>query len=97
MTSTSVIEINAKCSDISFQSCYSELYIDDKFIGYAPIQVFLPTGSYNYKLVKPGYFPPPPPPPPLMAGIANIQYGSKFALDVNLINSTEVGGLSINT
>jgi len=97
MPSTGIMEINAKCSDISFQSCPAELYIENNFIGYTPIQVFLPTGAYNYKLVKPGYLPPPPPPAPLMAGIANIQHGSKFVLDVDLINSTVAGGLSINS
>lgn len=97
MTSTGIIEINTTCSDIAFRSCSSELYINDKFVGYTPIQLFLPTGAHNYKLVKPGYLQPPPPPAPLTVGIANIQYGSKFALDINLINSAVTGGLSINS
>lgn len=97
MTSTGIIEINTTCSDIAFRSCDSELYIDDQFVGYTPIQLFMSTGGHSYKIVKPGYFPPPPPPLPLMAGIADIQYGSKFALDVNLINSATTGGLSINS
>ena len=97
MTSTSVIEINTGCSDIAFKSCEAELYLNDKFIGYTPIQIFVPTGSYNYKIIKPGYFPPPPPPPPLTAGIANVQYGYKFSLDINLINSNTTGALSINS
>lgn len=97
MVSTGIIEINTKCSDVSFQSCNAELHINDQFVGYTPIQLFLPTGSYNYKLVKPGYLPPPPPPAPLIVGIANIQYGLKFALDVDLINSSVAGGLSINS
>jgi hypothetical protein len=97
MSSTGIIEINTKCSDVSFQSCLSELHIENKFIGYTPIQVFLPTGAHNYKLVKPGYIQPPPPPAPLTVGIANIQYGSKFVLDINLINSAIAGGLSINS
>jgi len=95
MVSTGIIEINAKCSDVVFKSCSSELYIDEKFVGYTPIQVFLPTGAYNYKLVKSGYQPPPPPPAPLTAGIMNVQYGIKYSLDVDLINSVKSGGLSI--
>lgn len=97
MTSTGIIEINTTCSDIAFRSCDSELYIDDQFVGYTPIQLFMSTGGHSYKIVKPGYFSPPPPPLPLMAGIVDIQYGSKFALDVNLINSATTGGLSINS
>jgi PEGA domain len=96
MTSTGLIEINTGCSDISFKSCYSELYIDDKFVGYTPIQLFLPVGDHNYKIIKPGYFPPPPP-PPLMAGVAHVQYGLKYSLDVALINSLVTGGLSITS
>lgn len=97
MVSTGIIEINTKCSDIGFHSCSSELFIDDKFVGYTPTQMFLPTGSHNYKLIKPGYFSPPPPPPPLMTGVANVQYGSKFELDVKLINNIKTGGLSIDS
>lgn len=97
MVSTGIIEIDTKCSDVSFRSCSSELYINDNFVGHTPIQIFLPTGAYNYKIIKPGYLPPPPPPTPLTTGIANVQYGSKFALDVNLINSSLTGGLSINS
>ena len=97
MVSTGIIEINAGCSDVAFKTCSSEVYIDDKFVGYTPIQIFVPTGSHSYKLVKPGYFPPPPPPPPLMAGVANVQHGIKFSLNVNLINSTATGGLNIDS
>lgn len=97
MTSTSIIEINTGCSDIAFKSCEAELYLNDKFVGYTPIQLFVPTGSYNYKIIKPGYFPPPPPPPPLTTGIANVQYGLKFELSVNLINTSVSGSLSINS
>lgn len=96
MVSTSAIEINAGCSDIAFKSCEAELYLNDKFVGYTPIQLFVPTGSYDYKIIKPGYFPPPPP-SPLMAGITNVQYGYKFSLDIDLINSTKTGALSINS
>ena len=97
MTSTSIIEINTGCSDIAFKSCEAELYLNDKFVGYTPIQLFVPTGAYNYKLIKPGYLPPPPPPQPLMVGIANVQYALKFSLNVNLINSKTTGALSINS
>jgi hypothetical protein len=97
MTSTGLIEINTGCSDISFKSCSSELYVDSKFVGYTPIQIFLPVGDHYYKIIKSGYFSPPPPPIPLMAGVTNIQYGLKFALDVALTNSTIPGGLSINS
>jgi len=97
MTSTGIIEINTTCSDIAFRSCDSELYIDDQFVGYTPIQLFISTGSHSYKIAKPGYIQPPPPPAPLTVGIANIQYGSKFVLDINLINSAMTGGLSINS
>ncbi len=97
MASTGIIEINTGCSDIAFKSCISEIYIDDEFAGYTPIQIFVPTGDHNYKLVKPGYFPPPPPPPPLMAGVANVQYGIKFSLDVDLINSIITGAFSIHS
>lgn len=97
MVSTGVMEINAGCSDIAFKTCSSEVYIDDKFVGYTPIQIFVPTGGHNYKLIKPGYFPPPPPPPPLMAGIADVQYGIKFSLNIDLINSATTGALSIDS
>ncbi len=97
MTSTGIIEINTGCSDVAFKSCSSEVYIDNEFVGYTPIQIFVSTGDHDYKLVKPGYFPPPPPPPPLMAGIANVQYGIKFLLDIDLINSTTTGAFSINS
>lgn len=97
MVSTGVIEINAGCSDVAFKTCSSEVYIDDIFVGYTPIQIFMPTGSHSYKLIKPGYYPPPPPPPPLMAGIANVQYGIKFSLNIDLINSTTTGALSIDS
>jgi hypothetical protein len=97
MPSTSIIEINTGCSDISFKSCFSELYVDNKFVGYTPIQLFLPVGDHYYKIIKPGYFPPPPPPPPLMAGVAIVQYGYKFSLDVALIDSMSPGGLTINS
>ena len=95
MVSTGIIEINAVCSDVAFKSCSSEVYIDDAFVGYTPLQIFIPTGSHSYKLIKPGYRPPPPPPPPLMAGIADVQYGEKFALNIELINSTTTGAFSI--
>jgi hypothetical protein len=97
MVSTGIIEINAGCSDVVFKTCSSEVYIDEIFVGYTPIQIFVPTGSHSYKLIKPGYFPPPPPPPPLMAGVANVQYGTKFSLNINLINSAETGGLNIDS
>lgn len=97
MTSTGIIEINTTCSDIAFHSCDSEVFIDGQFVGYAPMQLFLPTGNHSYKIVKPGYFPSPTPPPPLMAGIANVQYGLKLALDISLTNSATTGGLSINS
>jgi hypothetical protein len=95
MVSTGIIEINAGCSDVAFKTCSSEVYIDDKFIGYTPIQIFVTTGGHNYKLIKPGYQPPPPPPPPLMTGVANVQHGVKFSLDIDLINSATTGALSI--
>ena len=38
MVSTSVIEINANCSDVGFKSYSSELYLNDKFVGYTPNQ-----------------------------------------------------------
>lgn len=95
MVSTGVIEINAGCSDIAFKSCSSEVFIDEKFVGYTPIQIFVPTGDHFYKLIKPGYFPPPPPPPPLMTGVAGVQYGRKFLLDIDLINSATTGALYI--
>lgn len=97
MVSTGIIEINAGCSDVAFKSCSSEVHIDDKFVGYTPIQIFVPTGSHSYKLIKPGYFPPPPPPPPLMAGIANVQHGIKFSLDIDLINGATTGALTIQS
>ncbi len=97
MASTGIIEINAGCSDVAFKSCSSEVYIDNEFIGYTPIQIFISTGSHNYKLIKPGYFPPPPPPPPLMAGVANVQYGMKFSLNVDLINNVTTGALVIQS
>lgn len=97
MTSTGIIEINTDCSDIAFKSCEAELYLNDKFVGYTPIQLFVHTGSYGYKIIKPGYFPPPPPPLPLMVGIANVQYGKKFSLDIHLIDSNRSGALSINS
>jgi hypothetical protein len=97
MVSTGIIEINAGCSDVAFRTCSSEVYIDDRFVGYTPIQIFVPTGSHDYKLIKPGYFPPPPPPPPLMAGVADVQHGIKFSLNINLINSTTTGGLNIDS
>ena len=96
MVSTGIIEINAGCSDIAFKSCTSELYIDDKFVGYTPIQIFVPTGGHNYKIVKPGYFSPPPPPPPLMTGVADVQHGVKFTLDIDLIN-VSTGALTVNS
>ncbi len=95
MGSTGIIEMDARCSDVAFKSCSSELYIDNKFVGYTPIQIFIPTGSHSYKLIKPGYFPPPPPPPPLMSGVADVQHGIKFSLDIDLINSITTGALSI--
>lgn len=97
MVSTGVIEINAGCSDVAFRTCSSEVYIDNIFVGYTPIQIFVPTGSHSYKLIKPGYYPPPPPPPPLMAGIANVQYGMKFSLNIDLINGATTGALNINS
>ena len=97
MTSTSVIEINTGCSDIAFKSCEAELYLNDKFVGYTPIQLFVPTGSYSYKIIKHGYYPPPPPPLPLTVGIANVRYGYKFSLDIELINNATTGALSINS
>jgi hypothetical protein len=95
MSHTGLIEINTGCSDISFKSCYSELYVDNKFVGYTPIQLFLPVGDHNYKIIKPGYFPQPS--SVLMSGVANVQHGSKFSLDVFIINGTAIGGLSINS
>lgn len=97
MVSTGIIEINTGCSDVAFKSCSSEVYIDDKFVGYTPLQIFVPTGSHNYKLIKPGYLPPPPPPPPLMTGMANVQYGTKFSLNVDLINSVTTGALVVQS
>ena len=97
MPSTGLLEINTGCSDISFKSCHSELYIDDKLVGYTPIQIFLPAGDHYYKIIKPGYFSPPPPSPSLMSGVANIQYGLKFSLDIPLISGTTPGGLSISS
>ena len=97
MPSTGLLEINTGCSDISFKSCPSELYIDNKFVGYTPIQLFLQAGDHNYKIIKPGYFPAPPPSPLLMSGVADIQYGLKFSLDIPLISSTTPGGLSVSS
>jgi hypothetical protein len=97
MVSTGIIEINTGCSDVAFRTCSSEVYIDNIFSGYTPIQIFVPTGSHSYKLIKPGYYPPPPPPPPLMAGIANVQYGTKFSLDIKLINSATTGALIMDS
>jgi hypothetical protein len=97
MPSTGLLEINTGCSDISFKSCPSELHIDNKFVGYTPIQLFLLAGDHQYKIVKPGYSPPPPPPPPLISGVANIQYGIKFSLDVPLIDIMAPGGFSVSS
>jgi hypothetical protein len=102
MVSTGVIEINAGCSDIAFRSCTSEVFIDDKFAGYTPIQIFVPTGNHNYKLIKTDYSNPPPlpspsPPPPLMTGVANVQYGTRFSINVNLVNNAITGALSIHS
>lgn len=95
MVSTSVIEINVGCSDVAFKSCSSEVYIKDKFVGYSPLQIFVPTGDQEYNIVKHGYLPLPPPPPPLTTGIANVQYGKKFTLDIDLIDNTSTGALVI--
>lgn len=97
MASTGIIEINTGCSDVAFRTCSAEVFVDDKFVGYTPIQIFVTTGSHTYKLVKPGYFQPPPPPPPLMAGVANVQHGIKFSLDVDLINIATTGALSLQS
>jgi hypothetical protein len=72
-------------------------------MGYTPIQLFLPIGDHTYKIVKPGYFPPshppqpPQPPPPLTEGIINVKLGLKSALDIDLINSSITGGISIDS
>lgn len=101
MTSTGLIEIDTDCSDVAFKSCSSELYIDEKFVGYTPIQLFLQAGNHHYTIVKPGYSPlptnPPTSPPSLMFGIANVQYGSKFSLNIHLVNNTTPGGMAINS
>jgi hypothetical protein len=98
MTHTGIFEINATCSDIAFNSCSSELYIDNKFFGYTPIQLFIPEGNHNYKLVKDGYIPQP------STGITDIKYGSidikygiKSSLDIKLTNDKKTGALSINS
>src|SRR3972149_7739932 len=95
MGSTGIIEINTNCSDVAFKSCSSDVYIDEKFVGYTPIQIFVPTGSHTYKLVRQGYQPPPPPPPPLIAGVVNVKYGKKLSFNINLVSNTTTGALSI--
>jgi hypothetical protein len=96
MVSTGVIEINTDCSDIAFTSCPSDVYIDNKFVGYTPIQIFVPTGTREYRLIKHGYTPSPSH-HSLMSGIANVQYGKTFSLDVDLIDNTITGALSIHS
>jgi hypothetical protein len=98
MSNTGIIEINAKCSDVAFLSCSTELYIDEKFVGYTPIQLFLPIGNHSYKIVKPEYFPPPPPSSsPLMTGTIYAETGSKYSLDINLIDNAITGGISVDS
>jgi hypothetical protein len=93
-TETGVIEINARCSDKAYQSCDSGVYIDEEFIGYTPLQRFLYAGSHNYKIIKAGYLSHPPP-SPLTVGIINIKEGSKYTLDVDLVNMNITGGIYI--
>lgn len=81
-------------------SCSAEIYIDDKFVGYTPIQLFIPEGDHNYKIVKSEYFPLPPPPPsssPLMTGTIHAENGLKYSLDINLVNNTITGGISTDS
>lgn len=97
MVNTGIVEINTRCSDLAFQSCSSELYIDEKFTGYTPIQLFLPVGDHNYKIIKPGYFSHHPPSSFLMSGIINVQKGLKRYLDIDIVSDTLSGGTSMNS
>ncbi len=96
MVNTGIVEINTRCSDIAFRSCSAELLFDGKFKGYTPIQFFSPAGKHEYKIVKPGYTCSPHSTSP-MSGIIDVKAETKNTFDVEMVNTSEIGGISINS